>query len=100
MNPKSLTARQVRARFGGISDMSLHRWLHNEAMGFPKPIVIQRRRYFRLDQIEYFEELRTARANVGNRLSNLPNFGIGSAGDDAALATDHEKAIPITTGPK
>lgn len=54
-DPKYLTARQVRARFGGISDMSLHRWLCNEALAFPKPIVIQRRRYFRLDDVEAFE---------------------------------------------
>ena len=56
MQSKYLTANQVRARFGGISDMSLWRWLNNEQLGFPRPLVINRRRFFRLDQIEAFEQ--------------------------------------------
>ncbi len=51
-----LTAPQVRQRFAGISDMTLWRWMHDERMGFPKPVVINRRRYFRLTDIEAFEK--------------------------------------------
>ena len=46
MEPKFLTAKQVRARFGGISDMSLWRWLQDEQLGFPRPLIINRRRFF------------------------------------------------------
>lgn len=42
----------VRQFCGGISDMTLWRWLSDPKMGFPKPIVIQRRRYWRLADIE------------------------------------------------
>lgn len=32
---------------GGISSMTLWRWLNDPTMGFPKPIYISRRRYWR-----------------------------------------------------
>ncbi|MEY4965082.1 MAG: hypothetical protein RL274_665, partial [Pseudomonadota bacterium] len=32
------TSKQVRARYGGISDMTLYRWLKNPNIGFPKPL--------------------------------------------------------------
>jgi len=41
------TALQVRAAFGGVSDMTLWRWLADPELGFPKPIVVRRRRYWR-----------------------------------------------------
>lgn len=44
---KLMTARQVRAVVGSISDMTLWRWAHDEHLGFPKPILIQGRRYWR-----------------------------------------------------
>jgi hypothetical protein len=34
---------QVRARYGGVSDMTLWRWLHDEQLGFPQPIRINGR---------------------------------------------------------
>ncbi len=51
-----LTATQVRARFGDISDMTLWRWLQDETLAFPKPMVIKRRRLFREDQIVDWEQ--------------------------------------------
>ncbi len=54
-NPKYLTARQVRERFGNVSDMSLWRWLHDPKLGFPQPIRIQRRRLFNEEEIAAFE---------------------------------------------
>jgi hypothetical protein len=45
---------QVRAYFGGISHVTLHRWLKNPELGFPKPRVIQRRRFWRPEEIEEF----------------------------------------------
>ncbi len=56
-----LTATQVRQLIGGISDMTLWRWMHDERVGFPQPVVINRRRYFRASEIEAFQERNAAR---------------------------------------
>jgi predicted DNA-binding transcriptional regulator AlpA len=55
MTDNFLTARQVCARFGEISSMTLWRWLHDPKLGFPQPLVINRRRLFRIADIEAFE---------------------------------------------
>jgi predicted DNA-binding transcriptional regulator AlpA len=47
MNDKRITAATVRELCGGVSDMTLWRWLNDPAMNFPKPIHIQSRRYWR-----------------------------------------------------
>jgi predicted DNA-binding transcriptional regulator AlpA len=39
----------------GISAMTLWRWLHDDKLGFPRPIDIRRRRFFRLAEIEAWE---------------------------------------------
>ena len=56
-----LTAPQVLARYG-ISDMSLHRWLNNPDLIFPKPMVINRRRYFLEADLVAWERARAANA--------------------------------------
>ena len=48
------TARQVRVRFGSISDMALWRWQRDEELNFPKPILIKKRRYWRAGDIDAF----------------------------------------------
>jgi predicted DNA-binding transcriptional regulator AlpA len=53
-----LPSAQVRARYG-VSDMSLWRWLKNDALGFPKPIRINRRRLWKLSDLEAWEASRT-----------------------------------------
>ncbi len=50
-----LTARQVRSRYGGISDMGLWRWLRDERLAFPLPIVINNRRYWKLSDLAQWE---------------------------------------------
>lgn len=50
-----LTANQVKARYH-ITDMSLYRWLRNEDLRFPQPIVINRRRLFKREEIEAWEK--------------------------------------------
>ena len=55
-----LTGPQICARFGDISDMTLWRWLQNDELAFPKPLVINRRRYWRLADIEAWERTRAA----------------------------------------
>lgn len=47
MERKLISAATVRELCGGISDMSLWRWLHDPELNFPKPIYIARRRYWR-----------------------------------------------------
>ena len=44
-----ITARTVREICGGVSDMSIFRWLRDS--GFPHPTYHNRRRYWREDQV-------------------------------------------------
>ena len=46
MTSKLIPSATVREICGGISDMSLWRWLNDPKLSFPQPIVIQRRRYW------------------------------------------------------
>lgn len=52
-----LPAPQVRKRYGR-SDMSLYRWLRDETLNFPKPIYINRYRYWRLADLLAWERMR------------------------------------------
>lgn len=57
VSEKSLiSARTVRAELGGISDMTLWRWLNRSDLGFPQPVVIARRRYWRRVDIENWKQ--------------------------------------------
>jgi predicted DNA-binding transcriptional regulator AlpA len=48
LNPhKRITARTVCDMCGGVSDMTLHRWLKDPDKEFPRPIYIGKRRYWR-----------------------------------------------------
>jgi predicted DNA-binding transcriptional regulator AlpA len=51
-------AKQVRVRYDGISDMTLWRWLHDEELGFPKPIWIQGRRFWKESELVSWERTR------------------------------------------
>jgi hypothetical protein len=59
-----LTARQVRDRYGDLSEMSLWRWERNPNLGFPTPKRINNRRYWKLADLETWER---ARARVADR---------------------------------
>lgn len=53
---KRINAAQVCELCGGVSDMTLWRWLNDPALNFPKPIYIARRRYWReIDLIEWLD---------------------------------------------
>jgi predicted DNA-binding transcriptional regulator AlpA len=54
-----LPARQVWLRFG-VCDRTIDRWLAQPGLGFPRPIIVNRRRYFRLQEIEGWERSRAA----------------------------------------
>jgi predicted DNA-binding transcriptional regulator AlpA len=51
-----LPTRAVLARYD-ICDRTLDRWLADPDMKFPRPIIINRRRYFVLSEIEEWERL-------------------------------------------
>lgn len=53
-NDDLLPATPVRARYG-VSDMTIFRWLADLKLGFPKPIRINGRRYWRLADLQAFE---------------------------------------------
>jgi predicted DNA-binding transcriptional regulator AlpA len=47
MEHKLISAAVVRDLCGGVSDMTVWRWINHPEMGFPRPIYISRRRYWR-----------------------------------------------------
>lgn len=57
---KLITAAAVRDHCGGLCDLTLGRWLKRSEMAFPKPLVINRRRYWRHDDIAAWLEARGA----------------------------------------
>jgi len=52
MEHKLISAATVRDLCGGVSDMTLWRWLNDRAMGFPEPVYIQKRRYWRETELD------------------------------------------------
>lgn len=58
-NPnRRIPAFVVRELVGGISDMTLSRWLADEAKHFPRPIYIGRRRFWKEAEILNWLEAR------------------------------------------
>src|SRR5690349_21561268 len=49
-----IPAPQMRREMGGISAMTEWRWSHNAALGFPQPLVINRRKYYARGKIREF----------------------------------------------
>lgn len=62
-----LPATPVRARYG-VSSMTIFRWLADPTLGFPQPLRIRRRRYWRLADLQAFESRHEAE---GGRLSRV-----------------------------
>lgn len=55
------TAKQVMERYH-FTEMTLWRWLNSDKVGFPKPMVINRRRLFREEDIASWERQKAAGA--------------------------------------
>lgn len=55
---KYLFAKEVCARLGGISDMTLWRWVNDPDLNFPKPVYVRRRRLFKEEELEAWLEQR------------------------------------------
>ena len=49
-----VNAIQTRQLCGNISEMTLHRWLKDVELEFPRPVRINHRRYWRLGRIRAF----------------------------------------------
>ncbi|PTR07768.1 helix-turn-helix transcriptional regulator [Cereibacter azotoformans] len=64
MERKLIPSATVRQLCGGISDMSLWRWLNNPALSFPKPVVISRRRYWREAEVMAWLDARAEEREV------------------------------------
>ena len=60
-----LTQAQVKARYGGVSDMAIWRWEHRPEVSFPRPLVINGRKFWKLSELETFERRVVARGGVG-----------------------------------
>jgi predicted DNA-binding transcriptional regulator AlpA len=54
-----LPARKVWERYG-VTDRTLDRWLAREELQFPRPVVVNRRRYFRDKDLVAWEQRRAA----------------------------------------
>jgi predicted DNA-binding transcriptional regulator AlpA len=52
-----LTSGQVLARYS-IAPITFYRWQKNETLGFPKPMVINRRKFFKVDELAAWERQR------------------------------------------
>ena len=52
-----LPARKTQQRYD-IADRTLDRWLAAPALNFPRPVVINRRRYFRIRELQAWERQR------------------------------------------
>lgn len=50
-----LPAKKVRNRYGDVSDMTLWRWLNDPTMAFPRPLVINKRRLWKVDDLLAWE---------------------------------------------
>ena len=51
-----ITSREVRRMFGGVSEMTLWRWMKSESVQFPRPIVIHSKNYWLLGDLRRFRE--------------------------------------------
>jgi predicted DNA-binding transcriptional regulator AlpA len=55
--PNYLTAKRVAARYG-ISSMTRYRWEHHPTLSFPKPLIINGRKFWSLPALEQWERRR------------------------------------------
>jgi predicted DNA-binding transcriptional regulator AlpA len=54
INPTFIPARRVWERYG-VTSMTLHRWLADERLDFPRPVYIGRMRFWRVADLEAWE---------------------------------------------
>jgi hypothetical protein len=55
-----LPAKKVQQRYD-VSDRTLDRWLESKTLNFPQPVLINKRRYWRISELVTWERNRAAR---------------------------------------
>ena len=60
-NETLLSTKQVCARYGNITTMTLWRWMHSEAVNFPRPRVISRHNYWPLGDLRAWDSAHATR---------------------------------------
>jgi hypothetical protein len=58
-NGSLIPAREVWRRYS-ITSRTLSRWLKRCELGFPRPLVVNGRRYWQLNEIEMWERMRAS----------------------------------------
>lgn len=61
-----IPAARVKELLGGISDMTLWRWLNEADIAFPAPVRINGRRYWRTDELRSWLERRRDPASAND----------------------------------
>ncbi len=56
-----MTSVQVRQFCGGVSDMTVWRWLRDERVQFPKPVSINKRNYWRRGDLRAWQAMHAAK---------------------------------------
>ena len=54
MSKRLMNSTKLRERLGGVSPMTVWRYLQDEALTFPRPITIRRRNFWDADEVEAF----------------------------------------------
>lgn len=62
-NTVYLTSRQMKAMLGNVCDMTLWRWQRDPALGFPSPVKIKSRNYWRESDVAAWLESRAEAAD-------------------------------------
>ena len=57
-----LTSAQVRERIGGVTTMTLWRWMHSDDVQFPRQIKLGRRNFWRLGDLREWQAVRCGKA--------------------------------------
>ena len=101
MENKLIFSNAVRDLCGGVSDMTLWRWINDPVLAFPKPLYIGKRRYFREAEILAWIEVQAeaslgaARAYIAARPDpdcNVMRTYLAKLADAVDYATEHSIA--------
>jgi predicted DNA-binding transcriptional regulator AlpA len=55
-------SKKVNDRYGNKARLTLYRWMKDPDLGFPKPVKIRGRHFWKLGQLRQWERQRAARA--------------------------------------
>jgi hypothetical protein len=84
-----LTSKQVRRRYGNMGRATLQRRIGDAASGFPKPIVMAERNYWRLADLLAYEKRCASKAKVNQNSSKDDS-------SENSPSTSHEKGASVS----